>query len=133
MAFDSTNPSERLTIKKEEEEEDLTAAAGADNEKDTERKRLLALLLTAKRELAIENVFGKEWWAEDGTWLFEVEVEGEGDIGKKDVTFFEVCDRHPLLERWSGIVCVEMARVGAQDWGLGEGGGGEEDGTTLNL
>lgn len=110
-----------------------------------ERERLGGVLREARAELVMERVFGKEWWAEDGVWRFEVEVEGEGEGG--EVTFEMVADKHPLLEKWSLRVSEEMRRLGVhegrfegEEWESGrvtdDGGGGEpaarnDDGSSL--
>ncbi|KAF8542204.1 hypothetical protein BDD12DRAFT_803099 [Trichophaea hybrida] len=44
-------------------------------------------------ELAVETVYGKEWWDEGGVWKWEV----EGDA----VSFDKVVDAFPLLKKWS--------------------------------
>lgn len=95
-----------------------------------EAERLSKLLAEAKTELALEKVFGKEWWGEDGMWKFAVEPprggDGNGnqthghddendDDGGEEVTFVEVADQHPLLDRWSNIVRAEMQRLGVRE------------------
>ena len=93
----------------EEEDEEMQSRSWT-----IERTRLEELLVSARRELAMENVFGKEWWAEDGTWRFAVEGLEDGPEGKYrgDLTFVEVADKHPLLELWSGRVGEELNRWG---------------------
>lgn len=87
-----------------------------------EAKRLKKLLAEANRELALENVFGQEWWGKDGMWKFSVQPTAGGGGGKRhqhdndddgeDVTFIEVAGQHPLLERWSHTISAEMHRMG---------------------
>lgn len=74
-----------------------------------ERGRVDGLLRTAKDELKLEDVFGREWWGEDGIWKFEVPGEGEG----MDVVFTDVADAHPLIKKWEGLIDEEANR-----WGL---------------
>lgn len=97
-----------------------------EDEGKEEAKRLTKLLAEAKTELALEKVFGKEWWGEDGMWKFAVEPGGGAGGGEKgnlpdgnhddddgeEVTFVEVADQHPLLERWFDTVKAEMQRMG---------------------
>ncbi|MCJ1423367.1 Essential protein Yae1, N terminal [Sticta canariensis] len=107
---------------------------GADEARgEEEAKRLAKLLAEAKTELALEKVFGQEWWGEDGMWKFAVEpprggAGGDGNGNRNnsrgddhdddrsgEVTFVEVADQHPLLERWSNIVRAEMQRLGVRE------------------
>ena len=64
----------------------------------------------AERELAVENVFGREWFGEGGVWKYDVgEEEGEGE----GVTLDRIVERHPLVRKW-----VERVRQGARRLGL---------------
>ncbi|KAL2112226.1 hypothetical protein VUR80DRAFT_8286 [Thermomyces stellatus] len=62
------------------------------------------LVKRAREELAVDKVFGKEFWYEDGTWRFEVE--------KEDIIFADVAEAHPLVRKWEGIVEEEVQRWG---------------------
>lgn len=117
--------SERKERKDEGEGKD---EAGREEEGNEEVKRLKKLLAEAKRELALENVFGKEWWGEDGMWKFAVEPGGgdggekrnlhndhDGDDDGEEVTFIEVADQHPLLECWSRTIRAHMQRMDVQE------------------
>ncbi|KAE8444818.1 hypothetical protein EG329_014172 [Mollisiaceae sp. DMI_Dod_QoI] len=73
------------------------------------KKRLEALFKEAQKELATQNVFGREWWGEDGIWIFEVPGEGE----EKDVVFEDVAAAHPLVAKWEAVVDAEV-----KTWGL---------------
>lgn len=109
------------------DEGEVKDEAGREEEGNDEVKRLKKLLAEAKRELALENVFGKEWWGEDGMWKFAVEPGGGGgekrnqnndhddDDDGEEVTFVEVADQHPLLERWSHTIRAHMQRMGVQE------------------
>lgn len=114
--------------KKDECEEGKDEAGRAEGGTEEEAKRFTKLLAEAKTELALEKVFGKDWWGEDGIWKFPVEPAGAGaekghqNIDRKDddeegeeVTFVEVADQHPLLARWSLAIKAEMHRMGIQD------------------
>ena len=93
-----------------------------------ERKGLKQLLKEAREQLAIEKIFGKEWWGEDGIWKYEVRgTEGE-------VTFREVVDAHPLVRRWvervdqeMKIAGVEVGRFEGKEWEEGRVGNGEAE------
>jgi hypothetical protein len=78
---------------------------------DPENKRTNVLLEAARRELRTEEVFGRNWWSEDGTWKFKVPGEGVDEV--QDFTFKEVVDSHPMIRKWKGLVKGE-----AQRWGL---------------
>jgi hypothetical protein len=52
----------------------------------------------ARKELAIEELLGKQWVDEEGVWKWAVEGEEE------DPTFKEVADQHPLVKKWMGTV-----------------------------
>lgn len=93
-------------------------------ELEAERKRVEALFEDAKRELATQSVFGREYWGEDGIWKFEVPGEKEGEV-----VFPDVARAHPLVGKWEGFVEGEVRRWGL-DLGIldGEGAGvGEEE------
>lgn len=91
-------------------------------------KGLRQLAKEAREDLAIETVFGREWWAEDGIWRYEVQ-------GKEDeVTFREVVDAHPLVRRWvekvdqeMKIAGVKMGRFEGRGWEEGRVGNGEAE------
>ncbi len=78
---------------------------------DSEKKGTTTLLDTARRELRTEEVFGRDWWSEDGTWKFE--VLGEGPDGSGETTFKDVTNSHPTIRKWRGLVNREVER-----WGL---------------
>ena len=77
----------------------------------SDNKKMITLLETARRELRMEEVFGRDWWSEDGTWRYEVSEEGGEEMG--DFTFKEVVDSHPVIRKWKGLVNGEAER-----WGL---------------
>lgn len=93
-----------------------------------ERKGLEKLVKEAREQLAIEKVFGREWWGEDGTWRYQVEGEEE------EATFREVVDAHPLVRRWVERVDQEMKIAGVtvgrfegREWEQGRVGNGEAE------
>ncbi|MCJ1468935.1 Essential protein Yae1, N terminal [Pseudocyphellaria aurata] len=95
-------------------------------------ERLRKLLKDARAELALQNVFAREWWGEDGVWKFPVRAGataaasgGERNYGEdedeEEVTFVEVADQHPLLTRWSHAVRAEMQRAGVHETNIFDG------------
>lgn len=91
-----------------------------------ERRRSGQLMRAAREELAIEKIFGREWWGEDGIWRYEV-------VGKEgEVTFREVVSAHPVVRRWvervyqeMKIADVKMGRFEGSDWEEGRVGNGD--------
>ena len=85
------------------------------NDLTGERNRIGALLTESRRELALEMVFKKEWWDEDGIWKYAVSKEDGQDLKEQDnVTLAQVVKSHPLVIRWSKIVDTETQRVGVE-------------------
>ncbi|KAI9677818.1 MAG: Essential protein Yae1, N terminal [Bathelium mastoideum] len=56
------------------------------------------VLARAQTELAVQSLFGLEYFGEEGTWMYEVPDE-EGEI-----TFDEVVNAHPLVQRWTKTI-----------------------------
>ena len=90
------------------------------------RKRLAQSVKEAKEQLALEKIFGKEWWGEDGIWRYEVHAKEE------EVTFREVANAHPLVKRWvekveqeMRIAGVTVGRFQGREWEEGRVGNGE--------
>lgn len=64
---------------------------------DTQIKQdVIAKFVTAREELGLQSLFGREWFGEDGIWKFEVKGQEE-----EEVTFRDVADAHPLIEKWT--------------------------------
>jgi hypothetical protein len=87
------------------------AVRSSEGHNELEQKRTSNLLETARRELRTEEVFGRDWWSEDGTWRYE--ITGEGVDGTGEFTFREVVNSHPAIKKWKGLVMGEVER-----WGL---------------
>ncbi|KAK0655649.1 hypothetical protein B0T16DRAFT_364192 [Cercophora newfieldiana] len=85
----------------------------------TETGRMRALLEEARGELSVQKVFGSEYWAEDGTWKYEVVGNEAGTV------FSDVAMAHPVLARWDGVVRAETGRWGV-DWEVLKGEAEEE-------
>src|SRR5262249_32955472 len=78
------------------------AAAFRASEVTAELEKLLA---EAGRELSTQSIFGSEYWAADGTWIYEVNSEdGEG------VVFADVAGAHPLIRKWEDVVENQLKR-----------------------
>lgn len=109
---------------------------GKEGDGERERVRIGKLLRQAREELAVERVFGAEWWGEGG-WRYEVFGGGQGDgkgdgggryevVGDKngEVTWKEVVDQHPVVREWERRVGEELERLGVRR-GVFEGEGWE--------
>ncbi|KAK3330056.1 hypothetical protein B0H66DRAFT_542660 [Apodospora peruviana] len=93
-----------------------------------EKKRLQDLLNAATAELSVRSIFSPEYWADDGTWKYHIDVPSPTESGvvlKKeedpkaaDLTFSHVAAAHPLLKRWTTIIHTETDRYGLVFHGL---------------
>ncbi|KAF3313081.1 Essential protein Yae1, N terminal [Orbilia oligospora] len=61
---------------------------------------------TAKQELALEKVFGKDYFGEDGVWKWTAEEE-DGEM-----TFDDIVLQHPLIVKWRDIVKKQAEELG---------------------
>ncbi|POS81591.1 hypothetical protein DHEL01_v200029 [Diaporthe helianthi] len=90
-----------------EESEGLITAA-------EDRAEALNLLAEARAELALQVVFGPEYWEADGTWRYEI---GSGKAGEEEesvVLFSHVAEAHPLVRKWTLVVEGQMRRWGVE-------------------
>ncbi|KAI4611488.1 Essential protein Yae1, N terminal [Alternaria sp. BMP 0032] len=62
------------------------------------QKEVAQVFDSAREELAIEELLGRQWVDEEGIWKWG--VVGEDD----DPTFREVSDQHPVVKKWMGVV-----------------------------
>ncbi|KAI4956427.1 Essential protein Yae1, N terminal [Alternaria rosae] len=61
-------------------------------------KEVAQVFDSARKELAIEELLGRQWVDEEGIWKW-------GVVGKDDdPTFREVSDQHPVVKKWMGVV-----------------------------
>jgi hypothetical protein len=61
-------------------------------------KEVTQVYESAHKELAIEELLGRQWVDEEGIWKW-------GVVGKEDdPTFREVSDQHPLVTKWMSVV-----------------------------
>lgn len=93
-----------------------------------ERRGLGQLIKEARDQLAIEKIFGREWWGEDGIWRYKVQGREE------EVTFREVVDAHPLVKGWvkkvdeeMRIAGVELGKYEGREWEEGRVGNGQAE------
>ena len=110
----------------------LTRAKNARSEENTEItngpilerevSECLALSAKANEELDVGKMFGREFWSEDGTWTYEVEVKTEGE----EPSYADVVSSHPLIRKWESKINVLMdkyrlreARWVGEDWEKG--------------
>ena len=56
------------------------------------------VLATARRELIVPNLFGREYFGEDGIWTYAVPGKEE------DVMLREVVNAHPLIYKWTKVI-----------------------------
>lgn len=112
---------------------------GGEEEKEEKKKgegeeayeEVRKVWMCARGELAVERVFGREFWDGEGGWRYEVQKEGGGE-GEGEITFQEVVEQHPLVRKWVERVRVEMRRWGVregvfegEEWERGRVGSGE--------
>lgn len=72
-------------------------------EPQPQAERLKALVVKARSELRTEGVFGRQYWGEDGVWLYDVQERGGG--------WKDVVDSHPLIRSWEAVVRQEVDKV----------------------
>ncbi|TKA62954.1 hypothetical protein B0A55_10448 [Friedmanniomyces simplex] len=75
------------------------------------RVELAALVETAKLELEISQLCGKDYFGEDGLWLYDVSEKEGGEHG---IAFEDVAAAHPLLRKWTDKVLGLSAQLGLQ-------------------
>lgn len=74
------------------------AAKPVSSERSTESDTdVRDLLLKAREDLKLQNLFGAEYFGSDGIWLYDVPGQ---DLETTEVTFRDVAAAHPLLKRW---------------------------------
>jgi hypothetical protein len=59
------------------------------------KEEVIVKFITARQELGLQSLFGREWFGEDGIWKFEVKEDADGEV-----TFRDVADAHPLVAKW---------------------------------
>lgn len=65
-----------------------------------DRELVRRMLEDAGAEMKIERLCSREWFGEDGIWLFQVSEGAEASDGEENVSFAEVADAHPVLAKW---------------------------------
>lgn len=95
---------------------DITAEAKED---------VIAKFITARTELGLQNLFGRDYFGEDGIWKFEVKGEGDGEV-----TFRDVTDAHPVIVKWAEEVEVLKKKFGFEIQLRARPEGDEEESTS---
>lgn len=71
-----------------------------------EVERLQELFGVAEKELSVRNIFGTEWWEEQGLWKYDItDIEDESEA-----TFHHVAKAHPLLKKWATLMEEEIRK-----------------------
>lgn len=91
--------------------EGVSRALGQSGDSGDVVREVMAVREEARAELDMRELFGKEWFGEDGVWLYDVKGTGKRD-GDGDVTFREVADAHPVLSGWVVRVKDLASRLG---------------------
>ena len=73
---------------------------------EVHRNEAKTLWDNAQKQLAIEELLGREWVNEEGIWKWE--VDGIDD----EVTFKEVAEQHPVVKKWMDTVTDAAAKFG---------------------
>jgi hypothetical protein len=73
---------------------------------------LARLLDDARAELKTEKIFGPDYFAPDGTWVYPVKA-GSINGDSEEIIFADVASGHPLIQKWSKLIEYEIER-----WGL---------------
>ncbi|KAF2486021.1 hypothetical protein BDY17DRAFT_238911, partial [Neohortaea acidophila] len=76
----------------------VPAAENAKLTSSITRESVQQIIQDAEEALTIQALFGKDFFGEDGIWLYDVPGQESGDEGS--VTFALIADAHPLLTRW---------------------------------
>ncbi|USP82711.1 hypothetical protein yc1106_09985 [Curvularia clavata] len=79
----------------------VAASKDRDEEMHSEAKEIYDM---AHKELAIEELLGKQWVDEEGIWKWGVVAKDD------DPTFREVAAQHPVIRRWTDKVQTLAAR-----------------------
>lgn len=76
------------------------------------RDGVCELLAEAEEELEMQHLFGRQYFGEDGIWLYDVPGQ---DQESEETTFGKVADAHPVLLKWtakvlavSGEYCLQL-------------------------
>ncbi|KAK6341841.1 hypothetical protein TWF730_001329 [Orbilia blumenaviensis] len=90
---------------------DKRADSNSGGERETlkeQLKRQKRVRETAKEELALEKVFGREYFGEDGLWKWTTEEENE------EMTFDDIVLHHPLVVKWGDAVTKQAQELGLE-------------------
>ncbi|KAK0825242.1 Essential protein Yae1, N terminal [Friedmanniomyces endolithicus] len=94
------------------EPEDHAGGAGGGRDNAVSRTVFLALLEAAQVELDVSRLCGKDYFGEDGLWLYGAP---EQETAERDTTFERVAAAHPILRKWTDkVVEVSATRTPAR-------------------
>ncbi|KAK0335454.1 Essential protein Yae1, N terminal [Friedmanniomyces endolithicus] len=99
-----------IPVGSHEQEDHAGKGSGGTND-EVSRMELLVLLETAGAELDISQLCGKDYFGEDGLWLYGVP---EQEAGEHDMTFERVAAAHPILRKWTDKVMEVCKQLGLQ-------------------
>ena len=103
-----------------------TALKGSGSTMEKEAERVAKLYRRMRNELALEKVFGREWWGENGLWKYEVRSQrGENCNEEGKIIFKDVVESHPLVVQWHVVIEREVDHAAIQR-GRFEGEGWEK-------
>ncbi|KAK0927677.1 Essential protein Yae1, N terminal [Friedmanniomyces endolithicus] len=93
------------------EQKDHAGRDGGGKDDEHSRTELLTLLGAAQIELDISRLCGKDYFGEDGLWLYGVP---EQEAGGREMTFESVAAAHPILRKWTNKVMEVSGQLGLQ-------------------
>ncbi|KAK1082471.1 Essential protein Yae1, N terminal [Friedmanniomyces endolithicus] len=93
----------------EQEDRSNRGVGGKDN--GISRTELLVLLRAAQLELDISRLCGKDYFGEDGLWLYGVPEHLAGEHG---MTFERIAAAHPIPRKWTDKVMEVSEQLGLQ-------------------
>jgi len=73
------------------------------------RKDVRCMLDEAQEELKMQSLLGREYFGEDGIWLYN--VPGQENDGE-ETTFEKVAEAHPVLHKWTEKVLAILGKLG---------------------
>jgi hypothetical protein len=83
--------------------------AGNDAQELSEaRPEVMALLKEADEELKMDKLFSKQFFGEDGVWIYHI----PGQEDESEVTFAKVAEAHPVITLWSKRLDGLCGRLG---------------------
>ena len=88
----------------------VTSSSKAD-ERSYDISQLRALQSEAEKSLSAANLFGSEFFGEDGVWLYDVPCASEAGDGVGVGGFEEIAAAHPQIKVWKEVVLQWAQRL----------------------